>query len=60
MYQDKSLSSDFSSSRFFQKLMHKRVISFLESHKILYLFQFGFRAKHSTQTSLINITERIL
>jgi len=30
--------------KIFQKLMHKRVISFLESHKILYSFQFGFRA----------------
>ena len=32
--------------KIFQKLMHKRVIRFLESHKVLYSLQFGFRAKH--------------
>jgi len=40
--------------------MYKRLINFLEAHKVLYSLQFGFRANHSTNLSLINIVERIL
>ena len=43
----------------FQKLMHKRLIKFLESSKILEPFQFGFRSKHSTELALSHCVEKI-
>ena len=42
-----------------EKLIHKRMIKFLEDNKILYDRQFGFRCKHSTVHGLITITEDI-
>ena len=42
-----------------EKLMHKRLYHFLESHEILYKNQFGFRKSNSTIFALIEITERI-
>ena len=43
----------------FEKIMYKRIYSFLEKYECLYELQFGFRAKHSTVHTLINITEKI-
>ena len=40
-------------------MIYKRIYSFIEKNKCLYSLQFGFRAKHSTTHSLINITEKI-
>ena len=45
--------------KIFQKLMHKRLINFFESKKLLYPLQFGFRTNHSTEISLLHIIERI-
>ena len=42
-----------------EKLMHKRLYDFLELHNVLYMSQFGFRRRHSTAHSLIDITEQI-
>ena len=42
-----------------EKLMYARVIKFLEQSKSIYSMQFGFRKKHSTIDTLINITEAI-
>ena len=42
-----------------EKLIHKRLYSFLESHNILYHNQFGFRKNNSTTNALIQITEKI-
>ena len=39
--------------------MHERLYNFLELHNALFLNQFGFRKKHSTGHSLIEITEHI-
>ena len=39
--------------------MFNRVYSFLEKNKILYYLQFGFRQKHSTNHTLVDITETI-
>ena len=39
--------------------MYSRTIKFLESSKCIYPLQFGFRKKHSTNHTLINITENI-
>ena len=42
-----------------EKLVHQRLYLFLESNKVLYDEQFGFRNKHSTTHALIEITEKI-
>ena len=47
------------SSKIFEKIMHKRLYNFLEVNDILYPLQFGFRKKHSTQHTLISMTETI-
>ena len=39
--------------------MHKRLNNFLDVNDILHPLQFGFRKKHSTQHTLISITETI-
>ena len=39
--------------------MHKRLDNFLEVNDILQPLQFGFRTKHSTQHTLISMTETI-
>ena len=39
--------------------MHKLLYAFLDSHKILYKNQFGFRKNYSTGYTLMQITERI-
>ena len=45
-------------NKLFEKIMFKRVYSFLESNKCIYNRQFGFRSKHSTTQTLIEITEK--
>ena len=42
-----------------EKLMHKRLSSFLSKHKCLYDLQFGFRKKHSTTHTLMYLTETV-
>ena len=56
-YRPISLLSVF--SKIFEKIMHKRLCSFLEVNGILHPLQFGFRRKHSTQHTLISMTENI-
>lgn len=46
-------------NKILEKLMYKRVYDYLERNKILYKLQFGFRSKHSTKLTLIDITENI-
>ena len=46
-------------SKIIEKLMHKRLFSFLETNQVLYKSQFGFQRGKSTQHSLIEIVERI-
>ena len=46
-------------NKIFEKLIHKRVYSFLEQNKCIYNMQFGFRKKHSTNDALMSITEKI-
>ena len=47
-------------SKILEKLMHKRLFSYLERHKILYDFQFGFRPNHGTNLAVITVVDRIL
>ena len=56
-YRPISLLSNF--SKFFEKVMHNRLPSFIERHEILFSLQFGFRRKHSTCHSLISLTNNI-
>ena len=42
-----------------EKLMYKRLYTFLNSNNILYNLQIGFRQQYSTSHALVNITENI-
>ena len=42
-----------------EKLIHKRLYSFLHQNDCLFTYQFGFRNHHSTNHALISITEEI-
>ena len=42
-----------------EKLMFKRLYTFLDYNNIIYDLQFGFRQQYSTSHALINITENI-
>ena len=46
-------------NKIFEKLLAKRIYSFLEKNHILYEFQYGFRKGHSTNHALIEIADRI-
>ena len=46
-------------SKIFEKLMHKRLYSFLEMHETLFEMQFGFRTGHSTEHALVSLSEKI-
>ena len=46
-------------NKIFEKIMHKRIHSFLEKFNLLYKLQFGFRSKYSTAHALIHMTETI-
>lgn len=50
-YRPISLLSCF--SKIFEKVMHKRLTSFLEQNKILFQSQYGFRALHSCEHALL-------
>ena len=42
-----------------EKLMYKRLYTFLNNNNIIYNLQFGFRKQYSTSHALINITENV-
>ena len=46
-------------NKIFEKLMYKRLYSFLEEQKSIYDYQFGFRQYHSTTHALIDLTEDV-
>ena len=46
-------------SKIIEKIIYKKIYSFLEQNKMLYNRQFGFRNNHSTSHALIEITEKI-
>ena len=56
-YRPISLLSIF--DKIIEKIMHKHLYAYLETHKILYKNQFGFRKHYSTNYTLMQITERI-
>ena len=56
-YRPISLTSNI--SELLEKRIHTRLHSFLESSKVIYNRQYGFRNNHSTTHALIDITEKI-
>ena len=46
-------------SKLLEKLMHKRITSFITRFEILYLNQFGFRDKRSTSLAIITFVDKI-
>ena len=42
-----------------EKIMYKRLFTFLSNNNVIYNLQFGFRQQYSTSHALINITEKI-
>ena len=64
--EDKSLVSNYRPvsvlpcfSKILEKLMFKRLMSFIEKHKILYQDQYGFRKNHSTEMAIISLTQKV-
>ena len=45
--------------KIFEKLIHSRVVKFLDQNNCLFNHQYGFRKKHSTTHTLVNLTELI-
>ena len=56
-YRPISLLSCF--EKILEKLMAKRILSFIREQKILYELQFGFRENHSTLHALLELTDQI-
>ena len=46
-------------SKILERIMYNRLLLFLNKHKIIYDYQFGFREKYSTYLALITLTEKI-
>ena len=46
-------------SKIYEKVVYKRVYSYLEKFSLLYCKQFGFRTKHSTVNALVEFTEKV-
>ena len=46
-------------SKVLERIMCNRLVSFLEKFKILYKYQFGFRAKHGTNIALNILVDKI-
>ena len=44
-------------SKIFEKLVYKRLYSFVACYKIIYPLQFGFQENHSIDHALISMTE---
>jgi hypothetical protein len=47
-------------SKLFERIIHDRLLEFIEKYDILNNSQFGFRKKHSTTTALIVLVDKIL
>ena len=58
---DTSVLSNYLSffAKFFEKLLYKCLIDFLDSNNFLYKHQFGFREKHCTQQTIVSLVEKI-
>ena len=46
-------------SKIFENFMYRGPYRFLEIHKVLYSFQFGFQENHSKNHALVSVTETV-
>ena len=46
-------------SKIFEKIMYNHIVNFMDTHEVLYKYQFGFRSDHSTQQAIITLVNRI-
>ena len=46
-------------NKIFEKILHARLIKYIDDFNILYKYQFGFRKNHSTELALIEIVDQI-
>ena len=46
-------------SKILERLMYNRLLSFINQHKILYAFQFGFRIGHSPHLALLYLIDKV-
>ena len=47
-------------SKIIQKVIHDQTMNYLTENSILYIHQSGFQKNHSTDTSLVYLTDKIL
>ena len=47
-------------SKLYERVMYNRLIDFINKHKLLYKFQFGFREQHGTEIALIILIDKIM
>ena len=47
-------------SKFYEKVMYDRIVSFICKHNVLYEFQYGFRANHSTNLDIMQLIKLLL
>ena len=47
-------------SKILEKLMYNRILSFINEHKLLFEYQFGFREKHGIDIALIVLLDKIM
>jgi hypothetical protein len=47
-------------SKIFERIMYKRLLSFINKHKLLYKYQFGFRQGHSTNMAIVCMLDKVL
>ena len=46
-------------SKILERIMYNRIIKFINKHKLLYKYQFGFKKDHSTYMALIILIDKI-
>ena len=46
-------------NKILERVIYDQLITFLDDHKILNNFQFGFRKKHSTEQAILEITDKL-
>ena len=46
-------------SKLYERVMYNRLIFFINKHKLLYNFQFGFREEHGTDIALTVLIDKI-
>ena len=46
-------------SKILERLMYKRMLSFIQKHHILYSYQFGFRIDHSPNLAMLFLIDKL-